>query len=144
MNKAAVARGLWNTDPTVFTPGMAWLTPWYFDPTSARERANKHVVIKEADRGQLGFLSEHYWRDHAHSRPPMTIVCPNGEWWEVDRKSSNGTGWTVTGEWPRLTVSPSIVVEGYHGFLRDGVFTADLDGRPPNGVARPYAPRSTA
>ncbi len=81
-------------------------------------------------------LSIHYWKDWSHIRPPICVVCPNGEQWEIDRKSSNGTGWTVKGEWPNLTCSPSIVVEGYHGFLKDGLFTADTEGRGPNGRAR--------
>lgn len=129
MNEAAIKQGFYRDDRRVFTPGMGWFQPWYFDPTGQRE----HVMIKLADRGQLGFLSTHYWQDWSHIRPPMVLVCPNGEQWEVDRKSSNGDGWKVTGEWPFITCTPSIVVNGYHGFLTNGEFTADLDGRGPVG-----------
>ena len=142
MDEEALAKGWWRNDPRMFTPGMAWYQPFYFDPTGERERSGQHVMIKLDQRGKLGFLSEHYWRDWSHTRPPICVVCPNGEQWEIDRKSSNGAGWVVTGELPNITCSPSIVVEGYHGFLRDGVFTADVDGRPPNGISRPVADRA--
>lgn len=57
-----------------------------------------------------------------------------------DRRSSNGDGWNVTGDLPAITCAPSIVVPGYHGYLRDGVFTADIDGRAPCGTVRELPP----
>nr|WP_283808104.1 DUF6527 family protein [Bradyrhizobium sp. C9] len=57
------------------------------------------------------------------------MVCPNGSMWNIDHKSSNGDGWQVTGEWPNITCAPSIIADDYHGFLRNGEFTADLDGK---------------
>ena len=135
----AVARGFYRNDRRILLPGMAWYMDWYFDPTGERERAGKHVMIKSRDAANALFLSIHYWRDWADKRPPICVVCPNGETWEIDRKSSNGDGWTVTGELPDITCSPSIVVPGYHGFLRNGEFTADIEGRGPNGVVRPIA-----
>ena len=136
--------GYYRNDRRLFTPGMAWFMPWVFDPTGERERAGEYVIYKLADRAVLlaeaqqghAFLSVHYWQDWSEKRSPITVVAPNGEWWEIDRKSSNGTGWTVTGDLPDITCAPSIVVPGYHGFLRAGEFTADLEGRGPNGLAR--------
>jgi hypothetical protein len=125
----AVAQGFYRNDRRIFTPGMGWPNPWYYDHTGERERHGLHVMFKVGDRGNGEFLSKHYWRDWADKRDPLTVVCPNGATWEIDRKSSNGTGWIVTGDWPNLTCTPSIVVPGYHGFLRDGEFTADLEGR---------------
>ena len=142
MSDDGVARGFWRGDRRIFTPGMAWPMPWYFDPTGERERAGKHVMFSESRRGELGFLSVYYWRDWADKRAPLCIVCPNGEQWEIDRKSSNGDGWQVTGEWPNLTASPSIIVQGYHGWLKNGEFSADLDGRGPIGVVRPVTERT--
>lgn len=138
----AVKDGFYRNDRRVFTPGMAWFMPWYFDP-HRRADDGRHVMIKAPpdDPNKRGFLSPHYWRDWAAIRPPICVVCPNGETWEIDRWSSNGTGWTVTGELPNITCAPSIVVEGYHGFLRDGLFTADLDGRGPTGITRPMPER---
>lgn len=133
MGDDAVARGYYRNDSRIFVPGMAWFMDWYFDPTGERERTGKNVMFKLADRGKLGHLSIHYWRDWSDKRPPICVVCPNGEWWEIDRKSSNGDGWVVTGDLPNITCSPSIVVHGYHGFLRNGEFTPDLEGRGQNG-----------
>lgn len=135
----AVARGFYRNDRRIFTPGMAWFMPWYFDPTGERERLGKHVMFTAERKGTLGFLSEHYWRDWADKRSPICVVCPNGEWWEIDRKSSNGAGWIVIGDLPNITCSPSIVVDGYHGFLRNGEFTPDLEGRGENGTVRAAA-----
>lgn len=141
MGEDAVARGFYRNDPRIFTPGMVWPTPWVFDPTGERERCHQHVMVKLADRGRLNYLSPHYWRDWSNKRPPLCVVCPNGEQWEIDRKSSNGDGWVVTGDLLNITCTPSIVVPGYHGFLRGGEFTHDLEGRGPNGIARPITPR---
>lgn len=121
MGDDAVAAGMYRNDRRVFVPGMAWFQPWYWNPITQSGRL-RHM------------LSEHYNRDWADKRAPICVVCPNGEWWEIDRKSSNGTGWTVTGELPGITCSPSIVVTGYHGFLRDGQFTEDIEGRGPCGT----------
>jgi hypothetical protein len=142
MGDDAVARGLYRNDRRIFTPGTVWPQPWCFDPTGERERVGKHVMFKAERKGALGYLSSHYWRDWSDKRPPLSIVCPNGEVWEIDRKSSNGDGWIVSGEFPNITCSPSIVVEGYHGFLRDGEFTSDLEGRGPDGIARPFVERN--
>jgi hypothetical protein len=108
----AVADGMWRNDRRVFLPGMGWFNDWYLDRDLGRN-----------------FLSPHYYRDWAGKRPPIELVCPNGEIWCIDRKSSNGDGWQVTGEWPNITCAPSIVAGDYHGFLRGGEFTPDLDGK---------------
>lgn len=92
------------------------------------------------------FLSRRYWTRDSQRRPPICVVLPNGAHWEIDRSSSNGEGWDVQGVWPLLTCSPSILATsywkdyhyGYHGFLQNGVFTPDCDGRPPNGLSYPY------
>jgi hypothetical protein len=106
----AVARGLYRNDRRIFLPGMGWYNDWY-------------LTMHE------GFLSPHYSRDWKGKRPPIEVVCPNGSVWCIDRMSSNGDGWQVTGEWPSITCAPSIVADDYHGFLRDGEFTPDLDGK---------------
>lgn len=147
MNETAIAAGMYHSDRRVFLPGMAWYEPHYWDPLNqlAAFAATHHgyctkpmIKARPADiNDRAGFLSPHYWRDWADKRPPICVVCPNGEQWEIDRWSSNGTGWTVTGELPNITCSPSIVVEGYHGWLKDGQFSADIEGRGPMGKIRP-------
>jgi hypothetical protein len=130
--------GYYSNDRRVFLPGMAWPCPWYFDPLGELKLAGnrREPMITGERKGELGFLSIHYWRDWADKRAPICVVCPNGETWEPDRKSSNGDGWIVAGDLPNITCSPSIVVTGYHGFLRAGEFTPDLEGRGPNGLER--------
>ena len=117
----AVQRGMWRNDRRVLLPGMGWYNDWYLD----------------RDHGS-NFLSK-YYRDHwLGKRPPIELVCPDGNVWCPDRKSSNGEGWLVTGEWPNITCSPSIdckpmetdtPVGYYHGYLRNGEFTPDLSGQ---------------
>lgn len=98
------------------------------DEASYRAKFPKH----DGPFHWLGLLSEHYWQTWSRVRPPLCVVCPNGAQWEIDRKSSNGSGWVVTGSWPNLNCSPSIVVPGYHGFLQNGAFTvACLSGSHP-------------
>jgi hypothetical protein len=141
MDEEGVAKGFWRGDPRIFTPGMMWEQPWWFDRTGELERNGEHVIISLADKGKLGLISIHYWNDWADKRYPICVVCPNGETWEIDRKSSNGDGWKVTGEGLNITVRPSINAIGYHGWLTDGEFSADLEGRGPNGTPRAITER---
>jgi hypothetical protein len=106
----AVANGMWRNDRRVFLPGMGWYNDWYL-------------------KMEAGFLLPHYKRDWQGKRPPIEVVCPNGDIWCIDRKSSNGDGWQVAGEWPNITCAPSIVAGDYHGYLRNGEFTPDLSGK---------------
>jgi len=87
---------------------------------------------------QIHYLAENmsgeYQRDHAGKRLPLMVVMPDGSHFGVDWPASDepggGKGWTVTGEAPRITVNPSIHIVGYyHGWLRDGVLSDDVDGR---------------
>lgn len=130
LGEEAVAKGFYRNDKRVFVPGMAWYQPFYFDP-HGELAALKRPGYRETPMCEWGdpFLSVHYWRDWADKRAPICVVGPNGETWEIDRKSSNGDGWTVAGELPNITCAPSIVLSGYHGYLRDGEFTPDLEGR---------------
>lgn len=144
INEEAVAKGFYRNDRRVLLPGWAWPQPVYFDPLGelaavagkTHYRGEAMFTQPPADPDKRGFLSPHYWRDWAGKRAPICVVCPNGEQWEIDRWSSNGTGWTVTGDLPNITCSPSIVVDGYHGYLRAGAFTADLEGRGPRGAVQ--------
>lgn len=131
MNDGAMARGYYRDDRRIFQPGWGWFERCYFDPENPKVDAKG--VYPCAPRNP--FLSIHYWNDWSTKRPPICVVLPNGEHWEMDRKSSNGTGWTVTGDWPNLTCSPSIAAKGYHGFLQGGAFTADCErAGQPDGV----------
>ena len=62
-------------------------------------------------------------------------VCPDGWVWDADGPASNGGGWTRTGEPPMITCSPSIMTPSYHGWLRQGEWSLDTDGRTyPTGL----------
>jgi len=128
ISEDAVRRGFYRNDKRIFLPGMAWYQPFYFDPLGEMAIFAGKSGFRDDPLCERGdpFLSIHYWRDWANKRAPICVVGPSGDWWEIDRKSSNGDGWTVTGELPNITCSPSIVLNGYHGFLRDGAFTPNL------------------
>ncbi len=113
--------------PNGLLPGMAWYCPWLYDPSEPGDQLENRAMKMS------GYLSRFYFEDWASKRPPICVVCPNGQHWLIDSKSSNGEGWRVSGELPNITVSPSILIPGYHGFLQNGVFTADIEGRGPNG-----------
>lgn len=137
------ARYGWATIGDVVKPCAMWLVPWYFDPRDPTHASRRAAALAAIADGTFGtgernyYLSRHYWTTWSDKRAPINVVCPNGREWCVDAKSSNGDGWTVTGEPPRITCSPSILVPGYHGFLRDGVFTPDLDGNRGGGIGVP-------
>jgi hypothetical protein len=90
-------------------PGAMWYCDWLLDD----------------DGGPASFLSAEYRRDWLGKRPPIAVMLPGGSEWVVDQcATGQKTGWTVTGEAPMLTASPSIDAPGYHGWLRDGVLTS--------------------
>lgn len=88
-------------------------------------------------------LSAQYERDWAGRRPPIVIALPgvsrhgyrtvllDGAYFGgPDVLNPNREGWTITGTPPNLTATPSIHAVGdYHGWLRDGVLSDDVDGR---------------
>jgi hypothetical protein len=82
---------------------------------------------------------EEFWRDFLSNEfrasgrnyviyirlPSGTDFCPD---FKATDKRKNG--WTVTGELPRISVSPSVNEVGrYHGWIKEGVLSDDLDGR---------------
>lgn len=135
LNEAIMAKGMYNTDPKIFIPGTAWYMDWYYDPSGLREKNHQHVMFKACHRQEIldgkqpSFLSIYYWREWSHIRPPICVMAPGNHPWILDQQSSNGLGWTVNNIDP-LTVHPSIDLSpGYHGFLKNGEFTPDLNRR---------------
>lgn len=83
-------------------------------------------------------LSPEYKRDWEGKRPPIVVCIPQmfgdkirSRWFCPDSKyTGKENGWTVTGEVPNITVSPSInAVGSYHGWLQNGILSDDLEGR---------------
>lgn len=132
----------WASLHEITGPGVGWYVPWYYDPDDVKDTPRREKYLEMIAKGEkMNFLSVHYWQDWADKRPPICVLCPNGQEWCIDQVSSNGEGWKVTGEPPLLSCSPSIVVPGYHGFLgingvEPGWFTDDIEGRGPNGNPR--------
>lgn len=58
----------------------------------------------------------------------LVIKLPCGDAW----RPIGPNGWNITGEPPNITARPSIMCEHYHGWLTDGVFSDDLEGRTHN------------
>lgn len=123
-----------------FPPGSMWLCPWYHDPAAPGAAAKADEMVAKMTghetqhprhaEGYRWHLSIHYWRDWARIRAPLIVICPGGGHWMPDQISSKGSGWTVTGQAPQITASPSIwVSQGqgapreYHGWLQNGVFS---------------------
>lgn len=116
----------WARLDEVVAPCAMWHVRWIFDPEINGDRRARVLAQIAAGTFSNGYLSKFYWQEWSDKRPPICVLCPNGVEWIVDAKSSNGEGWQVTGDVPRITCVPSIDVRGYHGFLRDGIFTASL------------------
>jgi hypothetical protein len=80
------------------------------------------------------YLSTNFYRDHAGRRAALWVALPNGTDFCLDACTSaglaSGDGWTVIGEPPTITVSPSInCIGSYHGWLQNGVLSEDCEGR---------------
>lgn len=122
----------WARLDEVTAPCAMWFATWYFDPKNPEKGIRREAALQALADGTFGmgeknfYLSKHYWQMWSDKRPPICVLCPNGREWCVDAKSSNGDGWTVIGDPPTITCSPSILVPGYHGYLRDGVFTPNM------------------
>jgi len=68
----------------------------------------------------------HWHEDHQRWTGPdgHSLVCrlPDGGDWLIDGPSQqHEKGWTRTGAPPKITVSPSILTDHYHGHLIEGV-----------------------
>jgi hypothetical protein len=95
---------------------------WYL-PAMTADAENEAFYTKHT-------FSPEYLRDHRANRPPLMVALPDGEFWMVDQRfRGKASGWTVTGSPPAITARPSIVSDGYHGWLTDGVLSDDLEGR---------------
>lgn len=89
----------------------------------------------------IGGLWDARWLDHPMYKGPdgraWCVMMPGGQEWIVYGPSSDGKPWAVNGVPPKITVSPSIAIRGYyHGFVKNGVITEDVDGRKFEGVPR--------
>ena len=71
---------------------------------------------------------EHEVADRHKGKRPLFVKLPNGSEFCVYSpvinagKPQPGSGWTVTGEAPNITLSPSVNIVGrWHGFIENGM-----------------------
>lgn len=81
------------------------------------------LLDKEPEHGDFGQPGDIY---KAHGDLGYWIVFPKGHVFLTTQTSGNNGRWTVIGEAPRLTITPSIWFNqggpnSWHGFLTDGV-----------------------
>lgn len=95
-------------------------------------------LFRHPETGQLLSIPElpvgALWRAHWHEDSPRyvgpdgyALMCrlPNHHDWLIDGPSQQSDkGWTRTGSLPKISVSPSILADDYHGHLIDGVLRA--------------------
>ena len=86
---------------------------------------------RDADKDHL---SDYYFQNNS-SRQPLLVKLPGiAGLFCVDGKCRDSEkwygGWTVIGEAPNITVTPSINLIGiYHGWLQNGIISDDCEGR---------------
>lgn len=101
-------------------------TMWYLREMLSDQNESRQFYLDHV-------LSIEYKRDWLGKRPPLCVALPGGHWFNVDSQASDSGethGWTITGEPPNVTANPSINAVGdYHGWLRDGVLSDDVEGR---------------
>ena len=120
----------WASLSDVIPPGSMWFSTWYFDPKDPGDKPRRdHALARIANgtfKAKTEYLSRFYWLTWSTKRSPISVLCPNGAEWCIDAVSSNGEGWTVEGDAPLVTCSPSIDCNGYHGWLKDGIFSKNI------------------
>ena len=99
----------------------------------ARSDTGEELTLRETTVGMIwnapwliGVIGTH------GAGPDGQFLCmklPDGREWMIDGPATGGGKWTRAGVPPALTVTPSILSEGYHGFYTSGILTNDLDGR---------------
>lgn len=103
-----------------FKPSDEWQL--FIDRLYKRSDTGAILTVKAAGPGAMWFASWAGFTDNIHHAargggPHLLVKLPDGRTWDIDSKSSNGTGWTRNGQPPLVVASPSILTEGYHGYL---------------------------
>lgn len=104
--------------------GQMWFAPWILEDHLSHEIAP-----------EFRYLGGRYLIDHQRNRAPIQVVLPNLDIFCVDSRARiggiyHGEGWNVSGDAPKITLSPSIDMVGYyHGWLQLGVLSDDTEGR---------------
>lgn len=96
------------------SPGMCWRVP-----------------VPDGQDHIWGHKLSDTWRASGRDYAIFVTLPATGDWCVDAFASDKSTGgWTVTGELPTITVTPSINAVGrYHGWVQNGVLTDDCEGR---------------
>jgi hypothetical protein len=99
---------------------------WFGEALPITNEPGRYMDIPSGD-----LLSDEYIRERMAKRKPLDVMMPNGDVFCIDAAvSGKRDGWAVTGDPPNITVHPSINIVGrYHGFIKNGVISEDVDGR---------------
>lgn len=107
----------------VFTEKDEWQL--FHETEYRRSDTSEPTTLREASAGAMWWatwMSNSPGSVHHQAQgggPHLILKTPAGDW-DIDSKSSNGSGWTRTGEPPLVVARPSIGVGQpfqYHGFL---------------------------
>lgn len=106
-----------------------------------RAADGREFTLDQAPPGSMWNAT--WWPYFRHAEAPAdgwnpTVKLPDGIEWHIDGCPNNGGRWTRSGKPPTLTVEPSIKAVRYHGYLRGGVLTEDVEGHK----FGPWAPPS--
>lgn len=109
----------------VFQPADAWQHNFkrHFEDV---QRVRLKTTLEAAPPGAMWDAD---WMPESHKGEDGRALCvrlPDGVDWLIDGPSrglgsAQGPGWRRTGTPPFVTARPSILTDGYHGFLTDGV-----------------------
>lgn len=96
----------------------------FSDTIYEHKETGERFPLREAPPGAMWDAT---WMEGHHVGPDgihLVVKLPNGSEWMPDQPSANGNRpWVRGGTIPKVTCSPSIAMNGYHGWLRDGVLT---------------------
>jgi hypothetical protein len=108
-----------------FQPEDKWSS--FPEKMFANPKTGEEHTKREAPAGAIMDNTEwgaHFAVSHYEDGKHYECKLPDGTWWGIDQKANNGSpenpGWRRTGVPPELTVTPSILTPGYHGFLTAG------------------------
>lgn len=104
----------------------------FFDDVMKRNDTGEEISLRDAPPGAM-WDAWWYGVDSSWTNPQrpdsvcLMLKTPGGDWY-VDGRSRQGGFWTRTGDPrsnpPTVTATPSILIEPYHGWLRDGKLVA--------------------
>jgi hypothetical protein len=106
--------------------GHCAVAPWVFteDGYSHVRKAlgSKYLALPEPRRAPIVIALPYHNQKYQ-------IWFPDERAWDA-KQGYHGEGWTITGDLPNISITPSINCVGtYHGYVDKGQITSDCEGR---------------